>query len=706
MARWKTQTGLAAGRAPGVIPAFVKTLVIGVPAFLVAAACARAGYPIGSREVPAVVVHADAAAFAVYAQHPRLFFRDTDLPEIRRRIAGDFKAEWTEMLADLNRRALARPAKGFGEGVFLKSWETGRDMAFVAAVTGDPKYVAWAKDWAAALVAAGPVGNDDHYRGRLQSLAVAYDWLYPWFNDAEKSQLQAAILAHIERNWSFAERGVNYISGHSRWGNFALAAGLLAIVTERPEVRPKLLTVRDHWVKGYFPAQGWIATDGGYHMGWAYSAAYLTGNIHLAWSTATNECVFFPWQALTPLFWIYGRQGDGFHPNTGDAYTVSQDLNPAGRGLLLIAAGILKNPYAAGMIGPSRDRFADVLYGDKRVPRKTPTDAAAPLPLSRHFRHAGVVLARDSWDQHATHLQFRSTSFYSMNHHHREENTFTLHYRGALAIDSGLYDEYGTAHWRNYFTRTIAHNGIVVVDPAQKMVIFGQPVSNDGGQTARTEPGKLTDLLPGGHAHLAGITRFEETGDYMYASGDATKAYDPERVRLAERELVYLRKAGRAHPIIVVLDRVESARPDFEKRFLLHTVNEPRVQGRLAAAENKGGRLSCLTLLPAEAKIERIGGPGREAWVNGVNHPFSVARPKGPEFTAGAWRIEVSPAVPATRDTFLHVLFVDDADAPPVEARAAELVQSARQVGVRVGGWTVMFPLDAGGAAQIARTAR
>ncbi len=681
----------------------MKTFPARVLLLLGLAPCAHASYPIGLREVPAVVVQPDASAFTVHAGHPRLFFRAADLPEIRRRIDGEFRAEWRELLADLDARALRRPAKMFAEGTYLKSWETGRNVAFVAAITGDARYVAWAKAWTATLVAAGPVGNDNEYRGRLQSLAVAYDWLYPHFTDAEKRPLQDALVAHIGKNWHFAAKDANYISGHSRWGNFALAAGLLAIVSERPELREQLLVVRDHWINGYFPAQSWIAADGGYHMGWAYSAAYLTGNIHLAWSTATNECVFFPWQAHTPSFWLYGRQGDGTYPNTGDAYTVTKDLNTGTRALLMIAAGILKNPHAAGAITHEPDRFTDILYGDKTVPRLAPDDATSPLPLSRHFRNAGIVVARDSWDARATHLQFRSVSFYSQNHHHRDENAFTLHYRGPLAIDSGAYDAYGSSHWKNYFTRTIAHNAIVVFDPAQKTSIFGTPVSNDGGQTIRPEPRQLADLLPGGHAHLDGISRYEDTGEFMRVSGDATKAYDPQRVRLAERELVYFRHSDRAHPIVVVLDRVESTQPEFEKRFLLHTVNEPAIRGRLSVTENNGGRLTCLTLLPEQPKIERIGGPGREAWVDGRNYPFETTRELGPQFTTGSWRIEVAPTEPRTRDTFLHVLFVDDADAAPVDPRAAELRQTDESVSVHVGGWSMVFPRAPGGTPTITR---
>ena len=362
------------------------------------------------------------------------------------------------------------------------------------------------------------------------------------------------------------------------------------------------------------------------------------------------------------------------------------------------------------MLPDNPNHFEDVLYGDPRVPPLAPGDPAAPLPLSRNFGHAGVILARDRWDAQATLLQFRSVPFYSSNHHHRDENSFTLFYRGPLAIDSGVYDEggaepggYGGPHWRNYFTRTVAHNAITVFDPAQLMTLSGQRVTNDGGQIFREEPATLADLQPGGIAHLDGITHYQNTPDYTAVSGDATKAYDPVRVRLAQRDLIYLRATGRPHPMVVVFDRVTSAQPQFEKHFLLHTVNEPTVHDRLMVTENHGGRLSCLTLLPLDARLTLVGGPGKEAWVDGANHPW-VLRPRPqPGLEPGAWRLEVSPGTARVTDYFLHILFVDDAGAPAVAAQDAQLTQSDDQVNVRVAGWRITFPLAAGGEPRIER---
>ena len=229
------------------------------------------------------------------------------------------------------------------------------------------------------------------------------------------------------------------------------------------------------------------------------------------------------------------------------------------------------------------------------------------------------------------------------------------------------------------------------------MLVYDRPASNDGGQTYRKEPRRLQDIIPGGYAHLDGITKYQDTKDYTYSAGDASKAYDADHVKLAQREIVYLRKTSRSHPVVVIFDRVESVKPEFEKRFLLHTVNEPVIKGKMTIAENKGGRLSCLTLLPEDANLQLIGGPGKEAWVDGVNYPIDSEALVRPGLEPGAWRLEVSPNTRQIQDYFLHVLFVDDVDAVPVDAKNVKLIKGNKNVEVDVAGWKVTFPFTAGG---------
>ena len=653
---------------------------------------AKADYPIGARETPAVVVHSDPAQFSVYPRHPRLFFRNTDVPVLRQRIAGEYRDLWTAMTAILEQRQLKQDPAKYTVNPYLKSWTYGRNMAFAAALTGEACYRDWALRWADLLADADPKQDksDDDFRGRLMSLAVAYDWLYPDLSEARREQYRRAIAVHIERNWYFAERP-NFVSGHSRWGNFSLAAGLLAIVTEMPEMQPKLRRVRDNWLFGYHPAQGWIAQDGGHHMAWSYSVPYTDARNHCVWSSATNECVYYPWRGQWPYLYLYGNRGDGTFANVGDAYawTMSGESDS-----LVVAAGVLKNRHAAAMLPRSWDSFYEILYGDASVRALAPDDLEQPLPLARCFRPSGIVVMRDRWDDRTTHLLFKSSGFYSANHHHRDENGFTLSYRGDLAIDSGHYDLYGNSHWRNYLTRTIAHNAITVFDPDQEYRASGKEAANDGGQVFREEPAELKDIRPGGHAALGGIQRFEHRDAFTYALGSATRAYDPQRVRLAEREIVFLRSGDRPHPLIVVFDRVESARPEFRKRFLLHTTDKPSLDGHCCVALSPhGGRLTSFTLLPQEAELHLVGGSGLEFSINGQNYP-PESLSKAWKSIAGAWRVEVEPRTSQCLDHFLHVMLVDDVEARPVDPESVVPISGDGCAGVEVAGWTIVFPTE------------
>ncbi len=67
------------------------------------------------------------------------------------------------------------------------------------------------------LAAADPNQDktDDDYRGRLMSLAVAYDWLHADLSEARREQYRRAIAAHVERQWYFAQR-TNFVSGHPK----------------------------------------------------------------------------------------------------------------------------------------------------------------------------------------------------------------------------------------------------------------------------------------------------------------------------------------------------------------------------------------------------------------------------------------------------------------------------------------------------------
>jgi len=167
---------------------------------------------------------------------------------------------------------------------------------------------------------------------------------------------------------------------------------------------------------------------------------------------------------------------------------------------------------------------------------------------------------------------------------------------------------------------------------------------------------------------------------------------------------------------LVVFDRVNALAPSYRKAWLCHFQGEPKVNGRLIEAEVPGhiedydgdevvmtwsdgflkppdpsdpGRLFIKSFLPKERTIRRIGGEGYECWANGRNRTGDGH--KGLKVDIGRWRIEISPAKPASFDNFLHLLHPTDTRTDTMPA--AEMVTEAdgRMVGLTVGGWLVMF---------------
>jgi len=155
---------------------------------------------------------------------------------------------------------------------------------------------------------------------------------------------------------------------------------------------------------------------------------------------------------------------------------------------------------------------------------------------------------------------------------------------------------------------------------------------------------------------------------------------------------------------LIVFDRVVSADPTFRKYWLLHTLEEPRVEGASAVIDctqySNRGRLILNTLLPAAADVDvtNVGGPGKEFWVFGQNYANDVdpKRLERSSIETGAWRIEVSPKTGAAEDLFLNVMQVTDRQSLlrwPVHA-----IEAGARVGCLLEGpddaWAVLMRRD------------
>ncbi len=401
-------------------------------------------------------------------------------------------------------------------------------------------------------------------------------------------------------------------------------------------------------------------------------------------------------------------------PQTGDARRTDME-----RGLMFASyqAKYHHDPYAMWYIqqtahlGQWRDAVINFLFEpDNTLQPKSPSN----LPLSRYFQKSGTVVARDSWNfQNATLFIFKSSPFYSSGHHHRDENSFTIDYKTSLALDSGVYDEFGTPHYKNYYSRTIAHNAITVLNPQQQYYFITDAtksiplqklkISNDGGQIF--QPGSdsrtLEDILPNGRHALTGITHYYNDNNITYTRGDATKAYDTQTVTLAQRDAIFIKKgSGFQHAVTIIIDKIESTDSSFQKRYLLHmeSSNAPQIIGNVMSYDtivprSNGQKVKLLnfTLYPIDATLKIVGGANHEfALYDEQNNLESQTQIKSNgmpvdivsnphnntdinqsveywrthldemETKVGNYRLEVSPQKGKKYDILINLLFVGD----------------------------------------------
>ena len=308
----------------------------------------------------------------------------------------------------------------------------------------------------------------------------------------------------------------------------------------------------------------------------------------------------------------------------------------------------------------------------------------AKMPLARHFENMGQVFLRSGSGADDAYALFTAGGVLPM-HKHFDHNNFVIYRKGFLALDTGTRPEPGQ-HLTHYYSRTVAHNAILIHMPGEKMPRYwgnrapGEedlPVPNDGGQ--RETLG-------------SSVAAFENDEHFAYVAGDATAVYHPEKCRLALRQFVFLPPNH-----FVVFDRVVSTNPEYRKTWLLHTAAQPQLRGNEFSAIHGGGKLFCRTLLPRKVERTAVGGPGRQFWSGGRNWPL----PKGTRTDEnnpllGQWRVEISPAAPRASEEFLHL--IEAGDAAQSRMTASETVRKNGRTGVRFrnasGQWEVLFGVD------------
>ena len=642
---------------------------------------------------------------------PRLYLRPEHVGDLRARRKSPVLAPVVERLQKLARRHEA----------FKLEWD-----ALEYLISRDRKLGRATVEATTALLKKTelPDRNDAcRVTGRIMVTgAIVYDWLYPLITDKEK-QIFIRELIRLAKTLecSYPPTRQGSVTGHSSEAMIMrdmISAGI-AIYDEYPEMYD---LGAGRFFREHLPARNWLYDGHAYHQGDSY------GPYRFSWDTfplyifdrlgAGN--VYNPEQRQVPYLYVYKTRPDGQRLRAGDTFMHSRSRGTpwgVGAGLMLVASyyddGTLLSHYLAQ--GGNRDNevIFEFLWRDLDLKPKPISD----LPLTRYFGPPfGWMVARTAWDDSSVIAEMKINEYNFNNHQHLDAGAFQIYYKGALAIDSGVYTgssgRYGSPHCRNYYWRTIAHNCLLIHDPDEQF----KPRSgygNEGGQrlpNGRSEPRNLDVLLdPDNGYHTGkvlahGFGPDPQTPDYSLLKGDITAAYS-NKVRQVIRSFVFLNLHDEKTPAaLIVFDRVVSRNPDFKKYWLLHSMEKPGASGSAVIIDrtehDQNGRLVLNTILPAPAdrKTDIIGGPGKEYWVFGENftndqEPRTLERGS---MELGNWRVQLSPKKAAAEDLFLNVMQVTDADNN--RPLPVEHIDAGPWVGCHLDGskygWLVLFRRD------------
>jgi len=660
----------------------------------------------------------------------------------------------------------ARYAQGARPSDDLPGWALGWLL------TGDEAY---AKRALGAMPDTRARGKGSNRYLLFLERSLAFDWLYGYagFDTALKDRVAGELVdgaAQMLALQSLADPEQASYHNHTA-RELALAAFALWAVEGHPSVEMRAAPMRqkvDRALDNILETTELVDPQGGYHestdymrITWAPLALMAEMRRTRTGSDPARRFGVFANMGTTYLYKLLpdgscARDDDDEFPHLDGlddvvlGYAVHRFKDPFAA-FLLRESGWLPRPWAIPVL-----RF---LWDDPEVvPRDPATTSEAELPRHRLFSGIGHLVLRDGWRPDATWIELACGPYFA-KHDHLDAAHFVIYRKGHLAIDSGAdYTDTESPHYLNYYRRTVAHNTLLVYQPGESF-FWGEnkwTAANDGGQRMDSsrfwnsvrslEDWRRTrDLWD--RCTLAPVESVP--GVYHYARADATKAYQPSKLRRFTRELVYLEPER----TLVVLDRVASTDASYRKAWLLHGTAEPRIEGPAAGAavgdggsshrnatlatfEDGEGRLRIHTLLPREREVIARGGAGFEFWTpgdakggpwgSGQNWPLEPAEggplPDDPylkamwttfwggEMTAlspsnrravvpGAWRLEVSPAAPATDDVFLNVLEIADR-ADPAPPRHTAAIEGHGLTGAAIEGASVVLFADADAAVE------
>ncbi len=644
----------------------------------------------------------------IRGDHPRLFFNGDTWPVVRSRALNEEKAWYLSIKARVDRLAdqledVSRPeARELGPEA---AWS-----AFVFLVTEDDRYLRLAKkclDTSLRFYDAcfEQKRTVNWYSTSRVHAVMAWDWLFNDLSEAERRDIMSRLVTAVDRVVKakpsiYRENMSGYNTGFYGVKNCLWFIGCTAFGTgiETDRVNRWLVWGHDENLKMLAhrkKACGEVGGGASPTLGYIFGAyPWAEQNYFYTWLSSTGQDIASNWPHSAWLAryviwnWIEADPvplefGYGDTPHTTNRLPIRQLYTHMANirqlyGESLPKAAALARHVQEKMPNPSYSR-SWFIYPFLLTRLEESPESASPedLPHAFHFGPMGQIFMRSGTGADDTYCLFTCGGILSQ-HRHFDALNFVIYHRGHLALDSGTrYLEFDNGqHLANYFAQTVAHNCVVVHQP-------GEPPARYWGGTVEGNHGAQ-------HKQLGSVLKeFVVNDQYVYVAGDATACYQhgvvrregqddlPEKCTLVTRQLVFLMPDR-----FVMFDRVTTTDPAYQKDWLLHTAHEPQVSGKTVRADQGQGRIFCRTLLPADAAIKKVGGPGKEFWAAGKNWDIVDKGLKpGSLAVIGQWRVEVSPSTAQQEDVFLHVIQVGNQNLQQMDD--VELIEDGTRRGVR-----------------------
>ncbi|MBT5057865.1 MAG: DUF4962 domain-containing protein [Gemmatimonadetes bacterium] len=478
--------------------------------------------------------------------------------------------------------------------------------------------------------ATSTVHNNEPHMSVINLGPRAYDWAYDVMSESERAVVREALRGRgnstMER-FRRADYGVTGSDNHSgRLTGFLGECGIV-LAGECEDVAD--------WFDFILPTctamfPWWGGREGGWAQGVSYSSAYCYLFYHFLFGLREAADVDFyqkdffrnhgEWRLLcVPPNAYMVPFGDGRTSGSGSvraSYGIQRHLGRIyGDGRYLHHA---EQILAAndGTIIESQGLYSPLSFLTPNAP--TP-DAELPKTAARVFTDIGWLAMRANLVEPEKDIRFmmRCSPYGSVSHSHADQNSFSIEAFGEpLAVPSGLYNLYGSAHHHGWTRQTKAHCAVTF---------------DGAGQIVRSD--EATGEFVAFHAD-------DRIG---FATGDASPAYDG-RVRSYRRSVLFL-----DYRWFVVIDRMV---PEYEAMWTwhMHAVRPIKVdpKTRTATLTYEQAALQVSFCHMQELRLQT-----HEGW---DLMPYGFAEEDEIPEEAARYHLDVGSEMPRQQDTFVTVL--------------------------------------------------